>query len=116
MADYVLIGDRLRLARTRAGLSLIHAARLVGIDEGVGGIRLLAEIEAGQVIFHTDLLARFASGYAVDLAWLSCDGPPVADWARGAFDRFMARKLSPPTAAAPEPSESGSWRDKPPML
>lgn len=67
------IGERLREARTLAGLSQGQVARLLNLHRPT-----VSEIEAGNRRVSADELARFAEAYDVSTAWLvGADDEPL---------------------------------------
>jgi transcriptional regulator with XRE-family HTH domain len=69
-----LIAERLKQARTLAGLSQGQAAKKLGMHRPT-----ISEIEAGNRNVTAPELGRFAELYDVDLAWLSGAGADKLD-------------------------------------
>ncbi len=69
-----LIGSRLALARTRAGLSQSQVAEKLKIPRPS-----ISEIEAGRRKVSADELVEFADIYSVEIDWLAGRGANRAD-------------------------------------
>ncbi|MGH7139883.1 MAG: helix-turn-helix domain-containing protein [Pirellulales bacterium] len=61
----VAIGERLRWAREQAGLTQTQIARILKYHRPT-----VSQIEAGQRVVRPDEIARFASLYGVQEAWI----------------------------------------------
>lgn len=59
------VGERLRWAREQAGLTQAQIARMLNYHRPT-----ISQIEAGQRIVRPDEIARFASLYGVQEAWI----------------------------------------------
>jgi transcriptional regulator with XRE-family HTH domain len=59
------IGERLRWAREQAGLTQTQIARMLNYHRPT-----ISQIEAGQRVVRPDEIARFASLYGVQEAWI----------------------------------------------
>lgn len=83
-----LIGSRLAIARTRAGLSQSQVSDKIGIPRPS-----ISEIEAGRRRVAAEELVKFAELYSVDMDWLAGRGEDKADPLR---DRLLlaARKVA----------------------
>jgi transcriptional regulator with XRE-family HTH domain len=81
------LADRLKIARTQAGLSQGQIAIILGLHRPT-----ISEIEAGRRKVSTDELVAFAKHYRVSLNWLTGADQDSSD---GKPDRvaFAAREL-----------------------
>ena len=79
------IADRLRAARTQAGLSQGQVAKLLSVQRPT-----ISEIEAGRRKVAAEELVKFAELYDVSLSWLTANESEVPDPAV----ELAARELS----------------------
>lgn len=68
------IAERLRAARTQAGLSQGQVAKLLSVQRPT-----ISEIEAGRRKVSAEELTSFAEIYDVSLSWLTKNEPEVSD-------------------------------------
>lgn len=82
------VGERLRWAREQAGLTQTQIARMLEYHRPT-----ISQIEAGQRIVRPDEIARFASLYGVQEAWI-IHGDPGLPTSQDARVEIAARELA----------------------
>lgn len=81
------IGERLRWAREQSGLTQTQIARMLNYHRPT-----ISQIEAGQRVVRPDEIARFASLYGVQEAWIIHGDTGIA--AKDARVEIAARELA----------------------
>jgi transcriptional regulator with XRE-family HTH domain len=82
------VGDRLRWAREQAGLTQAQIARMLKYHRPT-----ISQIEAGQRVVRPDEIARFASLYGVQEAWIIHGDTGIAE-IQDARVEIAARELA----------------------
>lgn len=78
-AGHDLFGDKLRVARALANLSLRDVSEAVGVSYNA-----ISKYETGKMTPKSSVLAAMAKLYGVDLDWLMCSCPIQIGWHQGA--------------------------------
>ena len=80
-----LLGERLKFARTQAGLSQAQVAKMISLHRPT-----ISQIEAGKRKVNSEEIKRFAEIYDVSTTWLLEERTEIEDSAI----QFAARELS----------------------
>jgi transcriptional regulator with XRE-family HTH domain len=74
-----LFGDKLRVARALADLSMRDVGRRVGVSANA-----IAKYESGAMTPQSSVLVALSNLYGVSLDWLMCSCPVTLGWHKGA--------------------------------
>ena len=87
MSGDELFGDKLRVARALANLSLRDVSEAVGVSHNA-----ISKYETGKMMPKSSVLVAMAKLYGVDLDWLVCSCPIQIGWHRGACADGVKRR------------------------
>lgn len=77
-SEWKLFGDKLRVARAYADLSMRDVGSIVGVSANA-----IAKYEAGTMTPQSSVLVALARLYGVSLDWLMCSCPITLGWHQG---------------------------------
>lgn len=85
--EWRLFGDKLRVARAYADLSMRDVAARVGVSANA-----IAKYEAGTMTPSSSVLVALSQAYGVSLDWLMCSCPITLGWHQGECAEGVARR------------------------
>lgn len=87
MDEWKLFGDKLRVARAYADLSMRDVSARVGVSANA-----IAKYEAGTMTPSSGVLVALAQVYGVSLDWLMCSCPITLGWHQGECAEGVERR------------------------
>lgn len=85
--EWKLFGDKLRVARALADMSMRDVGDAVGVSANA-----IAKYEAGTMTPQSSVLVALAKLYGVSLDWLMCSCPIQLGWHEGACAEGVKRR------------------------
>lgn len=87
MSEWKLFGDKLRVARAYADMSMRDVGSIVGVSANA-----IAKYEAGTMTPQSSVLVALARLYGVSLDWLMCSCPITLGWHHGECGEGVRRR------------------------